>query len=59
MEWVNPLVPRVPKIKIRNLALNRLVIVEFVKKMGFLYASETNGQSWAISVFLIVFNTKK
>ena len=29
----NPLVPRVQKIKIRNLSLNQLLIVEFVKKM--------------------------
>ena len=29
----NPLVPRVQEIKIRNLTLNRLLVVEFVKKM--------------------------
>ena len=34
----NPLVPRVQKIKIRNLTLNRLLIGEFVKKMVFLGA---------------------
>ena len=35
---VNPLVPRVQKIKIRNLTLNRLLIVEFVKKKWFILA---------------------
>ena len=30
----NPLVPRVQKIKIHSLTLNRFVIVEFVKKNG-------------------------
>ena len=30
---INPLVPGVQKIKIRTLALNRLLIFEFVKKM--------------------------
>ena len=34
----NPLVPRVQKIKIRALTLNRLSIVEFVKKMVYLGA---------------------
>ena len=29
----NPLVPRVQKIEIRNLTLNRLLIIEFLKKM--------------------------
>ena len=29
----NPLVPRMQEIKIRNLNLNRLLIVEFVKNM--------------------------
>ena len=29
---LNPLVPRVQKIKIRDLTLNRLLIIEFVKK---------------------------
>ena len=33
---VNPLVPRVPKIKICNLNFNRLLIIEFVKKIFFL-----------------------
>ena len=37
----NPLVPRVQKIKIRNITLNRLIIVEFVKKM--VYLGGTNG----------------
>ena len=32
----NPLVPRVQEIKVRNLTLNRLLIVEFVKKMVYL-----------------------
>ena len=31
-EAINPLVPRVQKIKIRHFTLNRLLIVEFVKK---------------------------
>ena len=39
----NTLVPRVQRIKIRNLTLNRLLIVEFVKKMVHLDASGTNG----------------
>ena len=34
----NPLVPRVQKIKIRNLTLNRLLIVEFVKIIIYLGA---------------------
>ena len=33
---VNPLVPRVQKIKIRNLTLNQLLIFEFLKKMVYL-----------------------
>ena len=40
----NPLVPRVQKIKIRNLALNRLLIVEFVKKMVYLGAHYSERQ---------------
>ena len=42
----NPLVPRVQKIKIHELALNGLLIVEFVKKMVYLGAhySERQGQ---------------
>ena len=45
---INPLVPRVQKIKIRKLTLNRLPIVEFVKKIVVLgshyyWASGTNG----------------
>ena len=35
---INPLVPRVQKIKLRNLTLNRLLIVEFVKKVVYLGA---------------------
>ena len=31
---INPLVPRVQKIKIRNFTLNQLLVVEFVKKTG-------------------------
>ena len=34
----NILVPRVQKIKIRKLTLNRLLVVEFVKKMVYLGA---------------------
>ena len=30
---INPLVPRVQKVKIRNLTLSQLQLVEFVKKM--------------------------
>ena len=43
---INPIVPRVKKIKIRNLILNRLLNVEFVKKMAYLGAhySERQGQ---------------
>ena len=33
---LNPLLPRVQRIKIHNLILNRLLIVEFVKKMVYL-----------------------
>ena len=39
---VNPLVPRVQNIKIHNLTLNRLLIVEFLKKIGAHY-SERQG----------------
>ena len=39
----NSLVPRVQKIKIRNLTLNRLLIVEFVKKMAYLGAQGLMG----------------
>ena len=35
---INPSVPRVQKIKIRNLMFNRLPIVEFVEKMVYLGA---------------------
>ena len=35
---INPLVPKVQKIKIQNLTLNRLLIIEFVKKMVYLDA---------------------
>ena len=40
---INPLVPSVQKIKIRNFTLNPLLVVEFVKKMVYLGASGTNG----------------
>ena len=42
---LNPLVPRLKKIKIRHLTLNRLLIIEFVKKMVHLGAhySERKG----------------
>ena len=45
MNQMNPLVPRVQKIKIRNLTLNRLLIVELVKKMVYLgtHYSERQG----------------
>ena len=41
---VNPLVPRVQKIKIRNFTLNRLLVVEFVKKMVYLVAPYSERQ---------------
>ena len=41
---LNPLVPREQKIKIRNLTLNRLLIVEFVKKMVYLGAHYSERQ---------------
>ena len=41
---VNPLVPRVQKIKISNLTLNRLLIVEFVKKTVYLGAHYSERQ---------------
>ena len=55
MEWVNPflpvfgpqinpLVPGVRRIKIRNLSLNRLLIFEFVKKMVHLGAHYSERQ---------------
>ena len=40
----NPLVPRVQKIKIRNLTLNRLLIIEFGKKLVYLNAHYSEGQ---------------
>ena len=40
----NPLVPRVQEIKIRNSTLNRLLIVEFVKKMVYLGAPYSERQ---------------
>ena len=40
----NPLVRRVQKIKIRNLSINQLLIVEFVKKMGYLGAHYSERQ---------------
>ena len=41
----NPSVPRVQKIEIRNLTINRLLIVKFVKNMVYLgaYYSERQG----------------
>ena len=44
IEEINPLVPRVQKIKIRNLTKNRLLIVEFVKKMVYLGAQYSERQ---------------
>ena len=41
---LNPLVPRVQKIKIRELTLNGLLIVEFVKKMVYLGAHYSERQ---------------
>ena len=41
---INPLVPRVQKIKIRNSTLNRLLIVEFVKKMSYFGAHYSERQ---------------
>ena len=40
---INPLVPRVPQ-KIRNLPLNRLLVVEFAKEMVFLGAHYSERQ---------------
>ena len=40
-----PLVPRVQQIKIGNLTLNRLPIVEFVKKMVYLGAHYSERQT--------------
>ena len=40
----NPLVPKMQKIKIRNLTLSRLLIVEFVKKMVYLGAHYSERQ---------------
>ena len=40
----NPLAPRVQKMKIRNFTLNRLLIVEFLKKMGYLGAHYSERQ---------------
>ena len=41
---INPLVPRVQKIKIRNFTLNRLLVVEFVKKAVYLGAHYSERQ---------------
>ena len=41
---INPLVPGVQKIKIRNLSLNRLLIVEIVRKMAYLGAHYSEHQ---------------
>ena len=38
------MVPRVQKIKIRNLTLNRLLFIEFVKKMVYLGAHYSERQ---------------
>ena len=51
---INPSVPRVQKIKIRNLTLNRLLIVELLRKTVYLGASGTNGLS---KFFLLSFET--
>ena len=40
----NPFVPGVRKIKIRNLIFNRILIVEFVKKMVYLDAHYSERQ---------------
>ena len=41
---INPFVPRVQKIKIRNLTINPLPIVEFIKKMVYLGAHYSEHQ---------------
>ena len=41
---INPLVPRVQKVKIRNLTLNQLLVVEFAKKMVYLGAHYSERQ---------------
>ena len=41
---LNPLVTRVQKIKIRNFTLNRLLVVEFVKKLVYLGAHYSERQ---------------
>ena len=41
---INPLVPRAQKIKIRNFTLNRILVVEFVKKMVYLGAHYSERQ---------------
>ena len=44
MGKINPLVPRVQQIKIRNLTLNRLLIDEFVKRIVYLGAHYSERQ---------------
>ena len=44
MSKINPLVPKVQNIKIRNFTLNRLLVVEFVKKMVYLGAHYSERQ---------------
>ena len=41
---INPLVPKVQKIKICNLNLNRFLIIEFVKKIVYLGAHYSERQ---------------
>ena len=41
---INPLVPRVQNMKIRNLTLNRHLFVEFIKKMVYLDAHYSERQ---------------
>ena len=41
---INPMVPVAQKIKISNLTLNRLLIIEFVKKMVYLGAHDSERQ---------------
>ena len=43
-DTLNQLVPKVQKIKIRNLTLNRLLIVEFIKKIIYLGAHYSERQ---------------
>ena len=43
---LNPLVPRVQETKIRNLTLNRILFIEFVKKMVYLGAHYSERQGF-------------